>query len=339
MALRIAEVVRGNIRIENVNITRKKSMSIAIIEPAPAVRTPKPLEYPDVTGILPSGMRIPAPEGVANDFSKILILEKEAMSDWSPSLPISIVIPVYNRADILSKTLAMITHQSYPLDLIEVVIADDGSQEDILAVANLFRDRLTITYVNQEDRGFRAAAARNMGIRSSSHEHIILLDADVAPVPTLVEVYARYFAVSSRSLFCGHRRYIDANMIEVSDIVDSPDPMLGLPDIVSQNEVFKKDGHVLDWRMGMYRQSDNLRFENIHLGQFAAEILDFTFRFSKGPEVSMRSSGHGGKRTQSGDSEFGTEVNTSYHSMRHVGFIKSQPVDETRQTGNLAYKK
>ena len=102
-------------------------------------------------------------EGVANDFSKILELEREAMNDWSPNLPISIVIPVYNRAEILSKTLAMITHQSYPLDLIEVVIADDGSQEDILAVADLFRDRLTITYVNQDDQGFRAAAARNMG--------------------------------------------------------------------------------------------------------------------------------------------------------------------------------
>lgn len=261
VALRIAEVVRGNIRIENVKITRKKSMSIAIVESAPAVRTPKPLEYPDVTGILPSGMRIPAPVGVANDFSKILDQEQEGMNDWSPNLPISIVIPVYNRTEILSKTLAMITHQSYPLDLIEVVIADDGSQEDILAVVDLFRDRLTITYVNQEDQGFRAAAARNMGIRSSSHEHVILLDADVAPVPTLVEVYARYFAVSSRSLFCGHRRYIDANKIEVSEVVDSPDSMLGLPDIVSQNEVFKKDGHVLDWRMGMYRQSDNLRFE------------------------------------------------------------------------------
>jgi chondroitin synthase len=261
VALRIAEVVRGNIRVEHVNVTRKRSMAIAIIEPAPAVRTPKPLKYPDVTGILPSGMRIPPPEGVANDFSSILERERECMRDWSPSLPISIVIPVFNRAEILSKTLAMICHQTYPLDLIEVVIADDGSKEDILSVVNLFRDRLKITYVNQEDQGFRAAAARNMGIRSSSHNHIILLDADVAPVPTLVEVYARHFEVSSRSLFCGHRRYVDANMIETSDVVKSPSPMLGLPDIVSQNEIFKKDGHVLDWRMGMYRQSDNLRFE------------------------------------------------------------------------------
>ncbi len=261
VALKIAEIVRGNIRIENVNVTRKSTISIAIIDPAPAVRTPRPLEYPDVTGILPSGMRIPPPKGVANDFSRITDLEREGMVGWSPDLPISIVIPVYNRTEILSKTLAMISHQTYPLDLIEVVIADDGSKEDILALADSFRDRLRITYVNQEDQGFRAAAARNMGIRASSHEHIILLDADVAPVPTLVEVYARHFEVSSRSLFCGHRRYIDANMIEKSDVEKSPSSMLGLPDIVSQNEVFKKDGHVLDWRMGMYRQSDNLRFE------------------------------------------------------------------------------
>lgn len=261
VALKIAEVVRGNIRIENVNVKRKGVVSIAIIEPAPAVRTPKPLKYPDVTGILPSGMRIPPPMGVANDFSKILDLEREGMVQWTPELPISIVIPTFNRTEILSKTLAMISHQTYPLDLIEVVIADDGSEEDILAVADLFRDRLKITYVNQEDQGFRAAAARNMGIRASSHDHIILLDADVAPVPTLVEVYARHFQVSSRSLFCGHRRYVDANTVETSDVVRSPSHMLGLPDIVSQNEVFKKDGHVLDWRMGMYRQSDNLRFE------------------------------------------------------------------------------
>ena len=37
--------------------------------------------------------------------------------------------------------------------------------------------------------------------------------------------------------------------------------MLKLKDIISKNKIFKKDGHVLDWRMGMYRQTDNLRFE------------------------------------------------------------------------------
>ena len=261
VALRIAEIVRGNIRVELLQIGRKKTGSVAIIEPAPEIRTPKTLPYPDVTGILPSGMRIPSPIGVANDYSHILDLEREKMEDWVPRLPISIVIPVFNRNEILGKTLAMICHQTYPLDLIEVVIADDGSSEDTLSMVERFRERLRITYTHQEDQGFRAAAARNMGIRSARNDYIILLDADVAPVPTLVEVYARHFEVSSRVLFCGHRRYVDANGISLGSAIDSPEPMLGLPDIISQNEVFKKDGHVLDWRMGMYRQSDNLRFE------------------------------------------------------------------------------
>ena len=68
---------------------------------------------------------------------------------------ISIVIPVYNRPKMLARTLWMITHQTYPLDLIEVVIADDGSSEDILSVIEKFRGRLTITYTNQEDQGYR----------------------------------------------------------------------------------------------------------------------------------------------------------------------------------------
>jgi len=261
VALRIAEVVRGNIRIEIVKTGRKGRVSLAWIEPALSVRSPKPMTYPDVTAILPRGMRIPEPIGVANDYEHILSKVNLAMDGWVPRIPISIVIPVYNRSEILGKTLAMICHQTYPLDLIEVVIADDGSREDTLSMVNRFREHLNITYTHQADEGFRAAAARNMGVRASNHQHIILLDADVAPVPTLVEVYARHFGISSRSLFCGHRRYVDANGVSLRSIIDSPEPMLALPDIISQNEVFKKDGHVLDWRMGMYRQSDNLRFE------------------------------------------------------------------------------
>ncbi|MEL0190388.1 MAG: glycosyltransferase, partial [Candidatus Poseidoniales archaeon] len=217
--------------------------------------------YPSTRGILPHGMNIPPPDGVANDYSKIIQHEVKNQGEWCPTLHISIIIPVYNRPKMLARTLWMITHQTYPLDLIEVVIADDGSNEDILSVIEKFRGRLTITYTNQEDQGYRLSAARNMGIRASSHDYIIILDADVAPTPSLVEAYARRFDCTRRVVLCGHRRYIDANSIAPQDISASPSQMLSLPDIITQNEVFKKDGHVLDWRMGMYRSTANLRFE------------------------------------------------------------------------------
>ena len=70
---------------------------------------------------LPKGMRLPKLKGEGNDYS---FLEEKAMAS-SPNLPISIVLPVYNRIEMLRRTMAMLTHQTYPLDLIEVIIADD----------------------------------------------------------------------------------------------------------------------------------------------------------------------------------------------------------------------
>ncbi len=41
----------------------------------------------------------------------------------------SVVIPVYDSREKLAKTNSALTHQTYPLDLIEIIIADDGSSD------------------------------------------------------------------------------------------------------------------------------------------------------------------------------------------------------------------
>ena len=262
LALRIAQECRGFIRIDRIteenNVSR---FSVAIIEPGPRVNTPKPLPYPSIAKILPKRMKIPPPKGIGNDYHHIVSKVKENAESWSPKLRISIVIPLYNRKEMLGRTLAMISHQTYPLDLIEVVVADDGSSDDPISMISEFQDTMQIQYVRQYDLGYRLSEVRNLGIRSASNDYVILLDCDMAPVPTMVEEYSRHMEVSTRSLFCGHRRYVDANDISVSEVKESPNEMLALPDIETKNEKMKRDGHVLDWRMPMYRQTDNLRFE------------------------------------------------------------------------------
>ena len=261
LALRIAELCRGFIRLDRIKIGKKAEETVAIIVPGQKVRTPKPLEYPSIAKILPKRMSIPPPKGVANDYQHISNEIEERYADWRPRIKISIVIPLYNRKEMLGRTLAMISHQTYPLELIEVVVADDGSSDDPLSMISEFDEILDIQYVRQKDLGYRLSEVRNLGIRSSKNDYVILLDCDMAPVPTMVEAYARCLEVSTRALFCGHRRYVDANHIRVSDVVKSPRGLLELPDIETKNEKMKRDGHVLDWRMPMYRQTDNLRFE------------------------------------------------------------------------------
>ena len=63
--------------------------------------------------------------GFGNDYSFL----EDAHSKNQPDAHVSVVIPVYNRIEMLRRTIAMLTHSTYPLELIEVVIADDGSSD------------------------------------------------------------------------------------------------------------------------------------------------------------------------------------------------------------------
>lgn len=99
----------------------------------------------------------------------------------------SIIIPTYNRARLLQKTLASIIDQDTTGVTVDVIIADDGSSDDTEAIARSFSSDLDITYLHQEDDGFRVARARNIGIRASNAEYCILLDCGMIAASGLVQ--------------------------------------------------------------------------------------------------------------------------------------------------------
>lgn len=77
-------------------------------------------------------------------------------------LDISVIIPVYNRSDELRLSLKSLSRQGLSAERFEVIVADDGSAEDIQAVLKEFPG-LNIKYDRQADEGYRVAAARNLG--------------------------------------------------------------------------------------------------------------------------------------------------------------------------------
>jgi len=89
----------------------------------------------------------------------------------------TVVIPTYNRAERLAELLACLGTQGDALA--RVVVCDDGSSDDTPAVARSFADRLPLDYVWQENLGFRAGQARNLGIARAEGEVIIFVDDDV----------------------------------------------------------------------------------------------------------------------------------------------------------------
>lgn len=97
---------------------------------------------------------------------------------------VSIVVPIYNVADYLSRTLSSIIRQSYKN--IEIILVDDGSTDDSLLICSLFADKdKRIQIVHQENKG--VSNARNAGIEISKGPYIAFIDGDDIIAPYYIE--------------------------------------------------------------------------------------------------------------------------------------------------------
>lgn len=89
---------------------------------------------------------------------------------------VSVIIPTYNRADLLRLTLASLVGQDIGENEYEVIVIDDGSSDSTREVALSFNHKLKMIYYFQEDKGYRVALARNEGIRRAHGQVLIFLD-------------------------------------------------------------------------------------------------------------------------------------------------------------------
>ena len=58
-------------------------------------------------------------------------LDPGEIGHWEPTQRVTVVVPCYNGQEPLALTFAALANQTYPMDLLEVVIADDGSDPPI----------------------------------------------------------------------------------------------------------------------------------------------------------------------------------------------------------------
>ena len=141
----------------------------------------------------------------------------DLIGDAAPTPLVSVVIPYYNQPRQLALVLEALTAQTYPADRLEVVVADDGSScsPDVTA----WTSRLTITVVSQEDKGFRAAAARNLGVAASSGSVLCFLDADTVPTQDYIRRATRLPASAPDTLVVGRRKHADLSEVAPDSVV------------------------------------------------------------------------------------------------------------------------
>jgi glycosyltransferase involved in cell wall biosynthesis len=86
---------------------------------------------------------------------------------------ISIVIPCYNDAQYIEQSVFSALNQTY--SQIEVIVVDDGSNEETKKVLKSLEPKIT-KLITQENSG--QSKARNVGIKASKGDYILVLDSD-----------------------------------------------------------------------------------------------------------------------------------------------------------------
>lgn len=95
---------------------------------------------------------------------------------------VSVVIPCFNDAKYIEKTVLSVLNQS--IGDVEVIVVDDGSDETTKAVLKKIEYQIA-KLITQENKG--QSAARNNGIKAASGTYILVLDSDDYFEPTFCE--------------------------------------------------------------------------------------------------------------------------------------------------------
>lgn len=116
-------------------------------------------------------------------------------------MEISVIIPVYNRAHIVQRTLESVKSQTYrPVHLI---LVDNGSTDSSIDILNLFAknnnsDDFKVTVSTESTPG--ACAARNKGLSLTDTEWVLFFDSDDVMGSTLLADYAAKIQENSENL-------------------------------------------------------------------------------------------------------------------------------------------
>ena len=149
------------------------------------------------------GPAAPRPNRVRyNDWRQVPV---EPLSRFVPRLPVSVIVLYYrNPMDEVERMLATLEGQTYPRELFEVVVVDDGSDPPFEPPG---ATPFPLRAVRQERRGIGFARGRNRGAAAAAHDILLYLDGDMLVEAWWIAAHARWHHLLSDVVTVG--RYED----------------------------------------------------------------------------------------------------------------------------------
>lgn len=111
---------------------------------------------------------------------------------------ISVIIPTYNRAHLISRAIESVINQTYTNW--ELLVVDDASTDNTEEVVNRYVSDSRIKYIKAKKNGGNAVA-RNVGVKSAKGDFIAFVDSDDEYHPTYLEKALNKLDTASKDIY------------------------------------------------------------------------------------------------------------------------------------------
>lgn len=200
-------------------------------------------------------------------------------------IKVSIIVPIYNAEQYISRTIESLINQS--LEEIEIILVNDGSDDNSLDIClNYKKLDGRIVVINKHNRG--VSSARNKGLEYARGKYIGFVDADdYVDVDMYRSMYDKIEQMESELCICNYiKEYKEKNILVSNKISNEKisdyeikeyliKPIIGEKDISSKNGMLGFRGPVMYLYKTSIIKNENIRFdEQLIIGE------DFLFNLN-----------------------------------------------------------
>lgn len=171
---------------------------------------------------------------------------------------ISIIIPVYNTEKYIKETIESILNQN--LDLFELILVDDGSQDNSLKILNQYECFPNVKVLHQKNKG--APSARNYGLSQATGDYILFFDSDDVIYSNSLKLVMQTINKNNPDLVIMNYDVVDQNQNLITEITHKKIKQDNLLDMMCLtpfpgNKIYKKE--IID--------KNNIIFDSVKIAQ------------------------------------------------------------------------